>query len=189
MINNKTGNVLDLNNKCIGPCYPPNVIFYNPINLQSFKNPTESMCPIKKTRIDDKIKYIDKCYPIDENYEKYDLFNDNVSICKNDNEFLSQIYNIKNLQDSVHFLDDNFDILPLYSKIRLINAIVNVYSNFIEFPHKLASIKIKNILDELYDTKINENKIYSSIMNQVEKKKKINNIIEYFGNKLEKIEI
>lgn len=183
----KNNNINNNNNKCIGPCYPPNVIFYNPINLQSFKNPSDSMCPIKKTKINDNIKYIDKCYPVDDNYENYDIFNDNVSICKNDDEFLKQIYNINNLGDSVKFLDDDFDILPLYSRIRIINAIVNVYLNFIEFPHKLSSIKVKNILDELYDTKIDENKIYDNIMRHVEKKKKFNNIIEYFGNKLEKI--
>ena len=56
---------------CIGPCYPANVVFYNPLNLIAIKSKLQS-CPIKKREIINdkkkKIIYNDRCQENDINY-------------------------------------------------------------------------------------------------------------------------
>ena len=50
-INFNFSNVKSINGfNCIGPCYPPNVVYYNPSTLTAIKS-EKPTCPIKKREI------------------------------------------------------------------------------------------------------------------------------------------
>jgi len=141
---------------CIGPCYPPNTIYYNPSTLTFIKSSFPS-CPIKKREIilDNGNKttiYADKCNEKDINkgHNYFDIFNDSVQIAETPNMFLKQIYNINNISDVIIFLNYSTDILPLYSQRRLLKAIYEVYYKYIEFPKLFFSKKIIQILKQIY---------------------------------------
>jgi len=148
---------------CIGPCYPPNTIYYNPMTLTFIKSDFPS-CPIKKKEIllDNGNKttiYADKCYTVDINkgYIYFDIFDDSVKIANSANLFLVQIYNINNISDVIFFLNNSIDILPLYSQRRILKAIFEVYYKYIEFPKIFFSKKISTILKKIYKIKNNFN--------------------------------
>lgn len=172
---------------CIGPCYPPNTIYYNPYTLTPIKSEFPS-CPIKKRHIDlengkKNFIYADKCNDNDVNkgYITFDVFSDVVQICTTSIDFLKQIYGINNIVDVVHLLSNTIDTLPIYTQRRLLKAIFEVYYKYIEFPKILFSKKILNVLNNIYKLdKLNEKKIIDDL------EKIYNNsfdLFKYFLNK------
>ena len=174
------------NYNCIGPCYPPYTIFYNPLTMASHKN-EESVCPIKPkfSIINDKKQMIqfDKCATedINTNYMEFDIFNDFFQLATNYDMFLSQIYKINNITDSVHFITNSLEMLPIYSQKRLLNAIFEVYYRYIEFPKKIFIEKLQNVLEQVYQIEnIDEKKILSDL-NLIQKSN--TQLYQYFKNK------
>ena len=163
---------------CLGPCYPPNTIYYHPIYFtpQVFNDFT---CPI--TRIKDKNKDIDRCKEEDvsNDYKEFDIFEPIVHIANTPKTFLEQIYNIISIQDVITFLNNSIDEMPIYSQRRLLDCI---YSSFIinnNFPKELFSEKIQHILKTIYDIDISVKKIQKKISSN----KNINDIFLYFTQK------
>ena len=158
--------------ECIGPCYPPNVVFYNPITLIGIKS-SQPTCPIKSQTIINKNNkkekiLADKCNieNIDKNYMSFDIFNDTVRIATTDYMFLNQIYNITNINDVVNFISNSFDVLPIYTQRRLLNSIFITYYKYIEFPKKIFIQKLSFILENIYKIKnLNNNKIFEDLDN------------------------
>jgi len=150
--------------KCIGPCYPANTLYYNPLTLQAIKSKSIS-CPIFPIKINNKIKIKDKCH-INENYDldNYDMFVDVVQLAQTYNSFLQDIYNIKNIYDVELFLDNNIMQLPSLSQKRLINSIYKVYRDNDNFPNKKFLSITKNLIKKKYDITIKSKKILSKIM-------------------------
>ena len=168
-------------NKCVGPCYPPNTIFYHPIYLTPYIKDIIS-CPIFKT-IDKTGKKIDvdECNKEDltKNYKDFNIFDDPVQIANTPEIFLEQIYNIISIQDVITFLNNSIDEMPIYSQRRLLDCI---YSSFIinnNFPKELFSEKIQHILKTIYDIDISVKKIQKKISSN----KNINDIFLYFTQK------
>lgn len=171
------------NFNCIGPCYPPGIVFYNPLEMTSHINNDEPMCPIFPIFYNNMHKTNDICNKddINNNYAEFDIFNDFFQIASNHYTFLSQIYNINNITDTVHFITNNFDVLPIYSQKRLLNSIFEVYYIYIEFPKKIFVEKLKNVLKEIYDIKIYKDE---KIISDLDKLKKLNiDLYQYFQNK------
>lgn len=197
---NKKNNKYNLNNEhnlnniksennydCIGPCYPANVIYYNPTTLTPIKSifPT---CPINKKVIDDsgnkKYIYADKCKitDINDDYLYFDIFDDSVQIANSSNNFLKQIYNINNIADVIYFFDNIIDEIPIYSQKRILKAIYEVYYKFVEFPKLFFSDRILKILKEIYQIKkkISNNEILTDLDNVYSKSSEFYN---YFLDK------
>jgi len=157
---------------CIGPCYPSNTYYYNPLDLSLISTPFPS-CPIKPVNIvgdDGNIhkKKFDKCFDEDINKGKlyFDIFSDYIQISSSSDDFLSEIYNLNNIADIVYFLSNSIDILPIYSQRRLLGAIFNVYYKFIEFPKLLFCKKLLFILKNIYKLfNLNEDKIQIKLNN------------------------
>lgn len=147
---------------CIGPCYPPDTIYYNPLNLVPIRVPSLPSCPTKKYEVDiegeTNTLYYDICHPEDINkgYLTFDVFNDVVQIANTPNNFLKQIYSISNISDLVHFLSNSFDTLPIYSQRRLGKVIFEVYWKYVEFPKSLFIKKLINILIRIYKIDISK---------------------------------
>lgn len=172
--------------KCIGPCYPANTLYYNPLGLIGVISSYPS-CPIKKVMDKEYNNYIyaDKCdaKDITPDYQNYDIFDDSVKIASTHNLFLSQIYNINDLQDVVKFLNDTIDSLPIYSQKRLLNSIFINYYKFNEFPLKLFIDKSINIFKSIYLIKIDYDKIYKNIL-KLNNKDLYNDIFSYLIDKI-----
>ena len=171
--NNNNIQIKSLNGyECIGPCYPPNVVFYNPITLTGIKA-SYSSCPIKIQKVIDNNKkekkiLADKCNieNVDKNYNSFDIFTDSFKIVPNDYMFLKQIYNISDINDVVNFMSNSMDVLPIYSQRRLLKSIFITYYKYIEFPKKIFIQKLMFILENIYKIKkIDENKIYEDLEN------------------------
>lgn len=158
--------------ECIGPCYPPNTFYYNPINLSLIKNPYPS-CPIKERTIKNNDgttykKYSGECNEDDINKQNkyFDIFSDYIQIATNSKNFLSDIYNLNNISDIIHFISNEYDNIPIYSQRRLLNAIFYTYYNYIEFPKLLFVKKLLIVLKNIYKiTNLNEDKIFEKLNN------------------------
>lgn len=162
LINKYTDFPQGKNYSCIGPCYPAKSLYYHPLTLQGIKNKFDS-CPINIVKGRDDI--FDKC-EVNENfdYENYDIFNDVVQIASSDNDFLKQIYNIKNINDVENFLENNLIQLPILSQIRLCNSIYKVYRDNDMFPSDSFIDNVKKIIEKKYNLKIKSEKIINKIM-------------------------
>lgn len=155
---------------CVGPCYPPNTYYYNPLDLSLISNPYTS-CPIEPIDVVDsngKIvkKKSDKCDDTMANKGNlyFDVFSDYIQISTSADNFLSQIYNLNNISDVVHFLSDSIDTLPIYSQRRLLGAIFEVYYKYVEFPKLLFCKKLLIILKNIYKMNdLDENKIKNKL--------------------------
>lgn len=173
-------------NNCIGPCYPPNTIYYNPTSLVALKSKFPT-CPInaKKNISDngDNIIYAERCDKsnINDDYLDFDIFDDFFQIADSSNNFLIQIYEINNIVDCINFLNNSLDIMPIFSQKRLLCAIFDVYYKYIEFPKLFFSSKVLKIITEIYKLK----KISSSdIVNDLNKiKSNKQDIFIYFEEK------
>lgn len=150
--------------KCIGPCYPANMLYYHPLTLQAIKSKSNS-CPIEQQKIGSKIKIKDKCEPIkDYNFDSYDLFADPIQIAINDEVFLSQIYNINNIYDLGLFLDNNIKQLPILSQKRILNSIYKTFRDDDLFPNNNFVKQVKKITKNIYDIDVKSKKIIKLIM-------------------------
>lgn len=156
---------------CIGPCYPSNTFYYNPLDLSIISNSYPS-CPIKPTNVTSNGKIVkkksDKCFENDINKGNlyFDIFSDYIQIATSPCNFLSQIYNLNNISDIVNFLSNDFDTLPIYSQRRLLGAIYDVYYKYVEFPKLLFSKKLLFVLTHIYKiTDLDEKKIKSKLDN------------------------
>ena len=162
--------------KCIGPCFPANMLYYHPLTLQAIKSKNNS-CPIELQKIGDKIKIKDKCTLNEKyNYNNYDMFADVIQVATSDNNFLEQIYNIKNIYDVELFLENNMKQLPNLSQIRIINSIYKVYRDNDSFPSNNFVSLVKSLIKKNHDIKIKSKKILSKIMEN-KYSNKWNNII------------
>lgn len=170
LINGNNNSQLEKNNKCIGPCYPANSIYYHPISLQVIKSKYNS-CPIKSIMVGDTKKIHDEC-ELDNNfdYENYDIFADIFHLASNDKLFLEQIYNINNISDANMFLDNNMNELPILSQKRIINSIYRVYRDNDLFPNDKFIEFVENILKYKYNLEVKTNKILNKIMKNKHKK-------------------
>lgn len=176
---------------CIGPCYPANTVFYNPLTLIGIKSKLPS-CPIKKREINfdnnkKKIIYADICNPNDVNneYLTFDIFIDSIKLASNDDIFLNQIYDIKNISDVVYFLSNSIDTFPIYSQRRILNAIFNIYYKYVEFPKKLFSTKLLFILENIYKINNLNDKNMISIIDLIDNNSL--NLYKYFLEQNKKI--
>ena len=175
---------------CIGPCYPSNTLYYNPLTLTPIKV-TQPSCPTKKYNAigdgdKEKTFYYDLCNPEDINkgYLSFDLFNDVVQIANTPNNFLKQIYSINEISDCVHFLSNSFDTLPIYSQRRLAQVIFEVYWKYIEFPKSLFVKKLIVILNQIYrmeKNKLNDEKKIINVLDKINTNSL--DMYEYFINK------
>lgn len=140
---------------CIGPCYPPQTAFYNPLYMTGliFDYPA---CPIQSVTIDGHQKDADRCEEPDQNFSQlqYDMFDNSVQIVKNDDMFLSQIYQIDDIHQMLDFIDTTLEQLPIYSQRRLLRAIYYVYHKFPEFPMNNFVDKLCVVMDKIYNLKI-----------------------------------
>lgn len=178
--------------KCIGPCFPPNTIYYNPASLVAIKS-KDITCPVReKINLNGNYKYMyaDQCESknIFKDYMDYDIFDDYFQIVSSSNDFLKQIYKLNNIIDIIHFISDSIDVLPIYSQKRLIKAIYEVYYKFIEFPKKIFSDKIHKILNKIYQ--INKIITPNDILNELNNLKLIKSdeqdIFNYLSQKFSK---
>jgi hypothetical protein len=155
---------------CIGPCYPPNTIYYNPLTLTPIKSKFPS-CPIKEVDIVNGGKvitmYADKCNEADisNSYINFDIFSDYVQIAKTSDLFLKQLYGITNISEAIIYLNSSIDTIPIYSQRRLLKAIFEVYWKYVEFPKIFFSKKLVTILKQIYKISHNfdENQIISDL--------------------------
>jgi len=175
--------------KCIGPCYPKNTLFYNPITLEAFKSKEQNLCPIDPKSVNGFIdeEQVDKCNINDENfdYENYDMFEDILQIAITYDVFLKQIYDLSNFQQVNHFIENNINELPILTQKRLINSIYQVYKDDDSFPTDNYIVVIKHIFKELYNIDAKSKKIINYIMNN---KYKTNwtDLFKYLYKKLSK---
>ena len=128
---------------CIGPCYPSNTLFYNPMNLNGYYSKNDSYCPINKVYDETLQKniFVDKCNKndISIDYKKFNIFDNTFKIATTKNLFLIQIYNINDINDVINFINDSINLLPIYSQKRIISCIFNVYSKNNNFPINLLT--------------------------------------------------
>lgn len=171
------------NNNCIGPCYPANYLFYNPLTFEPIKN-NYSSCPskMKYNKKTGEMIPTTKCEIVSKKYNEYDLFDETIFFCSNENEFLIDIYYINNIRDSVNFLNDEIDKLPYYSQKRVLNSIFIVYAKYNEFPIKIFGDKVNNVIKNIYKQDFELDKLYKKIINL----KNTNNIKDIFINLTQK---
>ncbi len=186
-----SNNKLPLSDKgyqCIGPCYPPNTIFYHPINLGAILLENEKVCPVDVYDNVSKNKiFFDKCEKteVTENYRDFDIFDDTIQIATTNQQFLRQIYSINTIEDVDIFLTDSIDNLPIYTRRRILNSIYWVWLNNINFPINVFVKKVSDVLKEIYSINLESSKIKKKLIENINKSK-YNNIFEYFKNKYTK---
>ena len=161
---------------CVGPCYPADTIYYNPLNLVPIKAnyPT---CPILPQQKDNKTIYADKCRfeDINRGYLYYDVFSDLVQIATSSDNFLRDIYEIYSVSEVVNYLSDSIDLLPIYSQRRILKAIYEVYYRFIEFPKLLFGTKLSLVLKSIYNINI-ESKQIIKILDKINDEEKYDDL-------------
>jgi hypothetical protein len=172
--------------QCIGPCYPAETLFYHPMYLRAFKNEKDPTCPVIRYYDEKEKEYerIDKCKPEDitKQYEKFEIFEDVFQIAINDELFLSQIYNINNLNSATEYLNETLEILPVFTQKRLLNAIYTVWSDNKNFPVQIFCERAQYVLKEIYKIDVPIEKIKNKIIDS----KKYNDIFLYFDKKYSK---
>lgn len=179
------------NHKCIGPCYPPNTVYYHPILIKPFISKSFATCPINKTTIINNGKkmetYVDECNEknITENFNDFNIFDNSFEIASTFKNFLSQLYLINNVNDVNLFLNDIIDEKTIYSQKRILNSIFQIYFLDINFALELFISKVKIVLKKIYDLDLSNNKIKKNLFN-IKKKEKYNDIFLYFTNKYSK---
>jgi len=158
------------NNKCIGPCYPENYLYYNPLTLDAIIANKKS-CAIEPNN-ENNYKIVDECNKIDKNYKEFNIFENDYKIAYNDDTFLRQIYEINNLNELHDYLLNKINKLPIYSQKRLLNSIFRVYNKYNDFPIDLFINKCQIILKQIYNKNLNLNKISKIIKKNINIKNK-----------------
>lgn len=166
---------------CLGPCYPPNTVFYHPLYFATFKT-KDYVCPIKKTVNKNGEKILtDYCDPKDANndYQDFDIFEDIVQIANTPKSFLQQIYNIKTVEDIYRFLNDSIEELPIYTQKRILNCMYLTYYRNENFPKELFCEKVQKVIKNIYDLNIPIEKISNKIFSD----KNIDDVFLFLSNK------
>lgn len=174
------------NHKCLAPCYPAGYMYRHPVDFIDIVDEERNTCPTNAFSTSNKI--IDECKDITKDYDKYDIFDNDYStylIAYNDDLFLKQVYDIKNISDVFNFLEINIETLQLLTQKRIIVSIYKVYINHDMFPNKLFITIIKNILKKIYEIDIHTTKIYKQIMKN-KNKPIINDLFLFLFNKYNK---
>lgn len=179
------------NHRCIGPCYPPNTLYYHPIFIRPLINKSFATCPINKTTINNEGKtidlYADECNKnnITEKFNDFNIFDNLFEIASTFENFLSQLYWINNINDVNLFLNDKIDEKTIYSQKRILNSIFQIYFLDINLALELFISKVKIVLKKIYDLDLSNDKIKKNLFN-IKKKEKYNDIFLYFTNKYSK---
>jgi hypothetical protein len=149
--------------RCIGACYPPDTIFYNPITLQAIKNNYAS-CPIFPEDNDwQQLSRSCNNPNTKENAPTIELF-ENFPYASNANMFLQQIYDISNLDEMNLFFKNEMDILPLLTRKRIIKASYEEYRRDREFPTKEFIEQLHKTMNKRGDTNISLTKLAKKVM-------------------------
>ena len=172
--------IIDKNDNCFGPCYPPNTLYYHPTQLVSLYDDEDYTCPIV---LEDYTQKNIKCEP--NNITKNDETDLLITFSNNSYSFLKDIYNIKNYDNVINYLEINIKNLPIFSQKRILNCIYCAYINNENFPNKNFIYRVKNVLEIIFNLKLNSKKIYNNIINiKTKKKYSVNNdIFIYLFNK------
>ncbi len=173
---------------CIGPCYPPNTVFYHPLYFRVLESAdNEYVCPIERNEIEGEVDIVDKCEPGNNTYnpKTFDIFEDVVQIANTPKLFLKQIYGITNIEECIKYLNDDFDANPVYSQKRIVNAIIQTWIKNPNFPLQLISYKVKYILEKIYKIDVKIEKISKKI-SDINDKQNYTDIFDYFLNKSKK---
>jgi hypothetical protein len=167
--------------ECLSKCYPKNILFYDILDVP-FISDKEKCSILKKNKQGELIK---DCKPnnfIDNINENDNLLN---ILINNSYSYLNNIYNLKTYDDVLNFLEMDIKELPLFTQKRILNCIYCAYINYSEFPNKKYIFKIKNILNLIFNLKINSKKIYNKIikLKNNNKYKQNNDIFQYLYSK------
>ncbi len=168
------------NKQCIGPCYPNDYLYYNPITLQPVLN-KKSSCPIEPTYKNNnktELITIKKCDIVSENYMDNNIFDEFIQIANTPLIFLSQIYNIKNYTDVDNFINNDIFQSPILTQKRIINSIFLAYRSNSDFPNEIYINIFIKLFSDIYNVNLNVTKITKKII----KYKNNNNITDIFNH-------
>ena len=183
--NNEVDETIYYDEECISKCYPKNELFYDIIDNNPYIFDKEKcfILPINKLTTKE-CKSNNFTNNIDDNDNLLNI------LLNNSYSFLNNIYNLKTYDDVLKFLEMNIKELPLLTQKRILNCIYCAYINYSEFPNKKYVFKVKNILNLIYNLKINSKKIYNKIikLKNNNKYKENNDIFQYLYSKFNKKE-
>lgn len=171
--NIQTNNMITYNKKylksvsghqCIGPCVSKNKKIIHPITLETITDKDQSFCPVNGFEIINEktnkkeIKYIDKCYGIQNDNINNNTHIMNVLIPEIDfdiKHFLVMFYNIHSYEEGIAWINDNLGY-PLTTRERIFECILNSYGFTIDIIDNRTSefvyLLIKNkFIDLFYD--------------------------------------
>ena len=178
--NNEVDETIYYDEECISKCYPKNELFYGIIDNLPYIFDKEkcSILPINNLETKE-CKSNNFLNNIDDNDNLLNI------LLNNSYSFLNNIYNLKTYDDVLNFLEMNIKELPLLTQKRILNCIYCAYINYSEFPNKKYVFKVKNILNLIYNLKINSKKIYNKIikLKNNNKYKENNDIFQYLYSK------
>ena len=184
--NNEVDETIYYDEECISKCYPKNELFYGIMDGYPLIFNNEKCSILSKTK-EGEITKDCKSNNFTENIDE----NDNLLniLINNSYSYLNNVYNLKTYDDILNFLEINIKELPLLTQKRILNCIYCAYINYSEFPNKKYVFKVKNILNLIFNLKINSKKIYNKIikLKNNNKYKENNDIFQYlyfkFNNK------
>jgi len=185
--NKKVDETIYYDEECISKCYPKNTLFYDTIDNKPYIFDKDKCSILIKNKEGETTKdcksnnFVDN---IDENDNLLNIF------INNSYSYLNNIYNLKTYDDVLNFLEMNIKELPILTQKRIINCIYCAYINYSEFPNKKYVFKLKNILNLVYNIKINSKIIYKKIikLKNNNKYKENNDIFQYLYSKFYKNE-
>ena len=178
--NNEVDETIYYDEECISKCYPKNTLFYDTLSNYPYilDNDKCSLLPTNNINIKD-CKTNNFVNNINEDENLLTI------LINNSYSYLNNIYNLKTYDDVLNFLELNIKELPFLSQKRILNCIYCAYINYSEFPNKKYIFKIKNILNLIFNLKINSKKIYNKIikLKNNNKYKQNNDIFQYLYSK------
>ena len=168
--------------ECISKCYPKNTLFYSALNQEPYLFDKDKCSILTSSNQDEQIKDCKSNHFVDNIDENDNLLN---ILINNSYSYLNNIYNLKTYDDILNFLEMNIKELPLLTQKRILNCIYCAYISYSEFPNKKYIFKVKNILNLVYNIKINSKVIYKKIikLKNNNKYKENNDIFQYFYSK------
>jgi hypothetical protein len=179
-INKKNIQNENIDEKCIGPCYPSNYLNYHPIYLFPVKHKSNT-CPTEIGTL--------KCDKITPNFKEYNIFNTTGYVGNDPHLFILELYNINNVKKIVKFLEYEFDKFPLLTCKRILIAIFDKFSKNNNFPLFLFSEKFEIIFKNYYKNFKNYYKLnkkldyFDSIKNIIFSNSHIPDIFIFFHEK------
>ena len=170
----------EINKNCIGPCYPANTLFYNPVTMRAIKNNYTS-CPIYPTNNLDLVSTKCSNNNIDENYKTYQLFDNSYKVANSPHMFLKQIYELHNFNEIEDFLKVLIFTKPLYTQKRILEAIFETYRTLNEFPTNNFINSMFNI-KECFSKNITKEKLKKRIL-KVKNDYNVSDLFNYLEHK------